>query len=39
VWEVLVFGDGRAPRFQALVTIDAVSGEVTGIYEEPVVQP
>jgi hypothetical protein len=39
VWEVLVFGDGPAPRFQALVTIDAVSGEVTGTYEEPVVQP
>jgi len=39
VWEVLVFGAGQAPRFQALVTIDAVSGEVTGIYEEPVVQP
>jgi hypothetical protein len=39
VWEVLVFGDGGAPHFQALVTIDAVSGEVTGIYEEPVVQP
>jgi hypothetical protein len=39
VWEVLVFGAGGAPRFQALVTIDAVSGDVTGIYEEPVVQP
>ena len=39
VWEVLVFGAGPAPRFQALVTIDAVSGEVTGIHEEPVTQP
>jgi hypothetical protein len=39
VWEVLVFGDGAAPRFQALVTIDGVSGEVTGTYEEPVAQP
>ena len=39
VWEVLVFGDGPAPRYQALVTIDAVSGIVTGIYEEPVQQP
>jgi hypothetical protein len=39
VWQVLVFGDGPAPRFQALVTIDAVSSEVTGIYEEPVVRP
>ena len=39
VWEVLVFGDGPAPRYQALVTIDAVSGEVTGIYEQAVEQP
>ena len=39
VWEVLVYGDGSSPDFQALVTIDAVSGEVTGIYEEPVAQP
>jgi hypothetical protein len=38
IWEILVFGDGTAPRFQALVTIDAVSGEVTGTYEEPVEQ-
>lgn len=39
VWEVLVYGDGPSPSFQALVTIDAVSGEITGVYEEPVVQP
>ena len=39
VWQVLVFGDGPAPEHQALVTIDGVSGEVTGIYEEAVVQP
>jgi hypothetical protein len=39
VWEVLVYGDGPAPRFQALVTIDAVSGEVTGTFEEEVVKP
>jgi len=39
VWQVLVFGDGPAPRHQALVTIDAVSAEITGIYEEPVEQP
>ena len=38
VWEVLVYGDGPSPGFQALVTIDAVSGEITGVYEEPVVQ-
>ena len=39
VWQVLVFGDGPSPRHQALVTIDAISGEVTGIYEEPIEQP
>ena len=39
VWQVLVFGGGPAPRDQALVTIDGVSGEITGIYEEPVEQP
>jgi hypothetical protein len=39
VWEVLVYGDGPAPQFQALVTIDAVSGDVTGTFEEEVVRP
>jgi hypothetical protein len=39
VWEVLVYGDGPAPQFQALVTIDAVSGDVTGTFEEEVVKP
>jgi hypothetical protein len=39
VWEVLVYGDGPAPQFQALVTIDAVSGDVTGTFEEAVSQP
>jgi hypothetical protein len=39
VWEVLIYGDGPAPQFQALVTIDAVSGEVTGTFEEEVVKP
>ena len=39
VWEVLVYGDGPAPQFQALVTIDAVSGDVTGTFEEEVVTP
>lgn len=39
VWQVLVFGDGPVPRHQALVTIDAVSSEITGIYEEEVAQP
>jgi len=39
VWQVLVFGGGPAPRYQALVTIDGVSGDITGIYEEEVKQP
>jgi hypothetical protein len=39
VWEVLIYGDGPAPQFQALVTIDAVSGDVTGTFEEEVVKP
>jgi len=39
IWQVLVFGDGPAPRYQALVTIDAVSSEITGVFEQPVEQP
>jgi hypothetical protein len=39
VWEVLVYGDGPAPQFQALVTVDVVSGDVTGTFEEEVVEP
>ena len=36
VWQVLVFADGPSPDQQALVTIDGLSGEVTGIYEQAV---
>jgi hypothetical protein len=39
VWQVLVFAAGPTPDHQGLVTIDAVSGEVTGRYEEPVDAP
>ncbi|MGI9584868.1 MAG: hypothetical protein ACR2N7_04700 [Acidimicrobiia bacterium] len=39
VWQVLVFAAGAAPDHQGLVTIDAGSGEVTGLYEEQVEQP
>ncbi len=39
MWQVLLFGAGSAPREQALVTIDAVSGDATGVFEEPVAQP
>ena len=36
VWQVLVFSDSPSPDRQALVTVDAMSGEVTGRYEEAV---
>jgi hypothetical protein len=39
VWQVLVFADGPAPDSQALVTVDALSGDVRGSYEEPVPVP
>lgn len=39
VWQVLVFSDTPSPDHQALVTIDALSGEVTGIYEEALPVP
>ena len=39
VWQVLVFGDGPAPTKQALVTIDGLSGDVLGSYEEDVAVP
>ncbi|GMR02596.1 MAG: hypothetical protein BMS9Abin20_0934 [Acidimicrobiia bacterium] len=39
VWQVLVFADGPTPDHQALVTIDGLSGDVTGIYEETVELP
>jgi hypothetical protein len=39
VWEVLVFADGSAPESQALVTVEALSGDVRASYEEPVPVP
>ncbi|MCL1595043.1 MAG: hypothetical protein M3132_11895 [Actinomycetia bacterium] len=39
VWQVLVFAAGSTPDHQALVTIDALTGDVTGIYEEAVAAP
>lgn len=39
VWQVLVFADGPAPDRQALITVDALTGEVHGSYEEPVPVP
>ncbi len=39
VWQVLVFADGSSPEHQALVTIDGLSGEVTGMFEQDVARP
>ena len=39
VWQVLVFADGPTPDRQALVTVDGLSGDITGIYEEAVEAP
>ncbi|MGI9666971.1 MAG: hypothetical protein ACR2N2_07730 [Acidimicrobiia bacterium] len=39
VWQILVFADTPSPDHQALVTVDAMTGEVTGLYEEPVDAP
>lgn len=39
VWQVLVFADGLAPDAQALITVDALTGDVLGSYEESVQAP
>lgn len=39
VWQVLVFAAGPAPDTQALVTVDALTGDVSGSYEESVPAP
>ena len=39
VWQVLVFAETPNPDHQALVTVDAMTGEVTGQYEEAVPLP
>jgi hypothetical protein len=39
VWEVLVFESGSMPDHQALLTVDALTGDVTGTYVEAVQSP
>jgi hypothetical protein len=39
VWQVLVYSATSSPDRQALVTVDAMSGAVTGRYEEAVDLP
>lgn len=39
VWEVLAFESGGVPGHQALVTVDALTGDVTGSFSEAVVAP
>lgn len=39
VWQVLVFSDTPSPDRQALVTVDAMTGDVTGRYEEEIPLP
>lgn len=36
VWQVLAFEAGSVPHHQALVTVDALTGEVTGSFSEAV---
>ncbi len=40
VWQILVFAAGEgSPQHQAVVTVDALSGAVLGLYEETVDAP
>ena len=39
IWQVLVFSDTPSPDREALVTVDAMTGEVTGHFEQPVEIP
>jgi hypothetical protein len=39
VWQILVFAAGPAPDKQALITVDGLTGEVLGTYEEEVEEP
>ncbi len=39
VWQVLVFESGTTPQHQALVMVDALSGNVTETFSEPVQAP
>jgi hypothetical protein len=36
VWQVLTFEAGGSPQHQALVTVDALTGRVTGVFSEAV---
>ncbi len=39
VWQILVFAAGPAPDHQALITVDGLTGEILGSYEEEVLAP
>lgn len=39
IWQVLVFSATPSPDHQALVTVDALDGSITGRYEEQVAIP
>jgi hypothetical protein len=39
VWQVLVYANTPSPDHQAVVTVDAITGNVTGRYEESVEPP
>lgn len=36
IWQVLLFSNTPSPDREALVTVDAMTGDVTGTYEQPV---
>mgnify|MGYP001825555462 CR=1 FL=1 len=39
IWQVLVFSDAPSPDREALVTVDAMTGDVTGHFEQAVEIP
>lgn len=39
VWQVLVFSDTPSPDMEALVTVDAMTGNITGHFEQPIEIP
>lgn len=39
MWQVLVFGADSPPTHQAVITVDAMTGDITGKYEEAVDAP
>lgn len=36
VWQVLAYGAGPTPTQQAVIAVDALTGEIRGLYEERV---